>query len=273
MKVASTWRAVRLEESEITRTLRQRHTLWLHGVVLGLLVLGAMWLAAWGLRAWGVPSLALRYALTLGVGYLVYLGLLRVWASALLPGRDDGVGPDLDPTDLLDSDLGDIALPRWPRGESPAMRTGGGGDYGGGGAQASFDESRGLIEGAGETLGQLGSAAADSDEGAVVVVPVLVVFALAMVLLLCTGSLVMLYFGSEALLAVAVELAFSVVAGRTALRVSREGWLSAAVRLTWKPLLGSLVFAVAAGALIDVWLPGAETLPQALQMLRAARGH
>ena len=52
------------------------------------------------------------------------------------------------------------------------------------------------------------------------------------------GALAMLFFSWDVLLAVAVELAFSVAAVRVATRVEREGWLTAAVRLTWKPLFG-----------------------------------
>lgn len=61
----------------------------------------------------------------------------------------------------------------------------------------------------------------------------------------------MLYFGWEALLPLAVELAFSYVSARTAVRVVREGWLTAAVRLTWKPMLGALLCAVLLGAVMD----------------------
>ena len=79
------------------------------------------------------------------------------------------------------------------------------------------------------------------------------------------GWLLLLYFGSEALLAVAVELAFAYTAARTVVRVEREGWLLAAIRLSWKPLLGALVCAVALGALVDHFAPQADTLAQAVQ--------
>ena len=68
--------------------------------------------------------------------------------------------------------------------------------------------------------------------------------------------------------AVAVELAFSVAAVRVATRVEREGWLTAAVRLTWKPLLGALLCAVLLGATIDHFLPQVDSLPEAVRMLQ-----
>jgi hypothetical protein len=51
-------------------------------------------------------------------------------------------------------------------------------------------------------------------------------------------------------------------------RVTREGWTSAAVRLTWKPLAGAVLCAVMLGATIDYFIPTAQSLPQALKALR-----
>ena len=45
--------------------------------------------------------------------------------------------------------------------------------------------------------------------------------------------------------------------------------LTAAVRLTWKPLLGALVCAVLLGAAIDHFLPDVHSLPEAARALRA----
>ena len=50
--------------------------------------------------------------------------------------------------------------------------------------------------------------------------------------------------------------------------MEREGWLTAAVRLTWKPLLGALLCAVLLGATIDHFLPQVDSLPEAVRMLQ-----
>lgn len=97
----------------------------------------------------------------------------------------------------------------------------------------------------------------------------MVIFLVACAILFGAGSLLLLYFGWEVLLTVAVELAFSYVSARTAVRVVREGWLSAAVRLTWKPLLGALVCAVLLGAALDYFVPAAHSLPHAIQLMKA----
>ena len=111
----------------------------------------------------------------------------------------------------------------------------------------------------------------DRDEGAIVIIPVLAVFGAVLAALFGAGWLLLLYFGSEALLAAAVELAFAYTAARTVVRVEREGWLLAAIRLSWKPLLGALVCAVALGALIDHFVPQAQTLAEAVRLWRASR--
>lgn len=256
----SSFRSVRAPAGELVRQLRSRRSLWLHGWLMGLLTLLATWAVSALLMHWGVASLALRYALALGAGYLVYLGLLRLWAGVLLQPdeRRDAANPDIDPGWSGGGEC---------RSVDDLPVSGGGGDFGGGGASAAFEA---LADGT--TLGDAASGALDvaasADEGAVVVIPVLAVFGVVLAALLGAGSLLLLYFGSETLLAVALEVAFSWTAARTLVRVEREGWLAAALRLTWKPLLGALLAAVALGGLLDLLLPEAQSLPAAIAAWR-----
>ncbi len=275
-KSASTWRAVRMPHQDIERTLRQRHSLRLHGLCIGSVTLLLMWGSAHLQMRLGVESLTLRYLATLAVGYLGYLLMLRAWAAWLLRRRDGKVSG-------FDLNLPDID---WPGGGSsggvriPLPRTGGG-DFGGGGASGEFAE--GLASslsqaasrapsGGSSVLGDVASGAVDamagSDEGAVVVVPIVAIFLIGTAVLFGAGSLALLFFGWDALLAVAVELAFSVATARAAMGVEREGWLGAAVRLTWKPLLGAVLCAVVLGATIDHFLPQAHSLPEAVRIIR-----
>ena len=80
----SNFRSIRVEEDALVRRLRSRHTLWLHGGLMGLITLLVMWGVSTALRHGGVDSLAVRYALALGAGYLAYLLLLRIWAGMLV---------------------------------------------------------------------------------------------------------------------------------------------------------------------------------------------
>jgi hypothetical protein len=236
MKILSNWRSVRLWESVYERDLRRRHNLGVHGILIGIVTLLLMWGTAALVRQLGTHSLALRYVLTLGVGYVAYLLILRWWAQRLVDGRAD-MNFDLpDAGAGLDTDTGYAAL---ARADGTGL-----GDLPGG----SLD---------------LASAA----DGELVVVPVIAIFLVGIAVVLGAGWLVMLFFGTDVLLAVALELAFSYVAARATVRLARAGWLSAAVKLTWKPLLGAVICAVVLGAAIDVFLPAAATLPQAVRMM------
>ena len=268
MKNLSNWRSVRVLEGRIERDLRRRHSLRLHGLCIGLVTMGLMWGVSHLQMVMGMESLAWRYLITLGAGYLAYLLLIRVWAAQLV-GRDSRPSSADGPGDLPDF-FPDFAG-GGGGGHSPHFQSGGGGDFGGGGASGDFglgDAAGGLGDAASGALEAVGSA----DEGAVVVIPVLAIFLIGAAVFFGAGALMMMFFGWEVLLTVAVELAFSYVSARAAVRVAREGWVSAVIRLTWKPLMGAIVCAVALGAAIDHFIPSASSLPQAVKLIRAQGG-
>jgi hypothetical protein len=258
MRDLSNWRSVRLWQAYLERDLRQRHSQRMHGLCIGVLTLAIMWSAAHLQMRLGYNSLAVRYFVTLGTGYLAYLLVLWIWARALL-------------SDSKSSDAGLDA--------GGGTGDWGGGDFGGGGASGDFDGAGPMAtfgaSDAGSALGDVArgalEAVAGADESAVVVIPVVAIFLIGAAVLFGAGALLMLLFGWEVLLAVAVELAFSYVSARAAVRVVREGWLSAAVRLTWKPLPGAIACAVALGAAIDHFIPQATSLPQAIKLMRASQ--
>lgn len=241
MKVLSDWRSVRLWETQVERDLHRNYSLRTHGILIGTFTLLLMWgVSALQMHLLHVGSLAVRYLLTLGVGYLGYLLVLRWWARRLVEGR--GLDGNVD-ADLPDMDFGGGSQSHVSVGD-------------GGGGSGLSDVASGALEVAGA-----------ADEGAVIVVPVVAVFLVCVAVVLGAGSLVLLYFSWDALLAVAIEVAFSYVSARAAVRVAREGWLMAAVRLTWKPLLGAVVCAVALGALLDHFMPQVNSLPEAVRVL------
>lgn len=250
---ASNWRSVRMPAQDLAGQLQQRYSLRWHGFLIGAFTLALMWLAAHVQMRLGLERLSVRYLVTLLVGYLGYLLVLRVWAARLVRQREarDSEGGDWD-VDLPDLDFSS--------GGSPSVRLPSGGG-------SSTDA--GVGDALGDLAGGAFEAAAGSDEGAVVVVPVVAIFLIGAAVVLGAGSLAMLFFGWDVLLGVAVELAFSYATARAAMGVEREGWLGAAVRLTWKPLLGALVCAVALGASIDHFLPQVNSLPEAVRLIQA----
>ena len=252
------WTSVRLTARDVAHDLEQRHSLRWHGLCIGILTLLGMLLAAWLQKQAGVHLLSVRYAITLAVGYGIYLLVLRWWAARLLDDEEHG---SADAGDALDVavDVADLARsvprsggPRTP--EMPRMSD----------VADSAESSKGLGDLASGALDGLGGA----DEGAVVIIPVVAIFLIGAAILAGAGALAMLFFSWDVLLAVAVELAFSVAAARVATRVEREGWLTAAVRLTWKPLLGALLCTVLLGATIDHFLPQVDSLPEAVRVLQ-----
>ena len=197
-------------------------------------------------------ALAQRYLVTLGAGYALYLLVLRWWAQRLVEDRAD-VDPDAG--DVVD--VADLAGNFVPSYQAPLRA----------GARVAGESSSASSSGVGDAAGGVLDALSGADEGAVVVVPVLAIFLIGAAVVTGAGALALLYFGWDALLAVAVEVAFSYVAARAAVRVTREGWLTAAVRLTWKPLLGALLCAVLLGWSIDHFIPQANSLPGAVRAI------
>lgn len=243
-------------EGQVHEYLDQRYSLKMHGFALGFFTLSCMLFVSWALLRLGVTSLALRYFLALGLGYGVYLVVLRWWATHLVVRQDAaeqcdaleavvdaGLDVAVNVGEPILRNLTPVRLPNVP--PSPA--------------------ASGLGDAFSGTLDAVGSL----DEGAVVAVPVLGAFVIVVALLSSIGTFFLLFFGWEALLTVAVELAFSYVSSRAALRLVRQGWLTAALRLTYKPMLGATVCAVALGAAIDHWVPTAYTLLQAVQVITA----
>ena len=262
MNTFSDWQSVRMWETRVAADLRQRRMLWLHGLCIGLITLTVTWGASALQMYLGSELLSVRYLASLGVGYGAYLLTVRLWAAALLQSTDNGTS-DVSGLDLPDVHIGGGKL------DLPNILSGGGGDFGGGGASGDFSgDASGAVDRLGDLVGGAFEAAASSDEGAIVVVPVVTVFLIGCAIFLGAGVLTFMYFGWEVLLAVAVELAFSYATARTAVRVTREGWASAAVRLTRKPLLGAITCAVVLGASIDYYIPTAHSLPQALKILK-----
>lgn len=252
-------------------TLQKKHWLRLHGLCMGLLVLLVMWAVTAVLLKSGVTSMALRYAISLGVGYAVYLLVLRLWAAYLVRNaytrqRDES---SVDGLDVLNP-IPDL---HWGH-SSPDWEAGGGGDFGGGGASgdwAEVDVSTAASEASGSWTDVADVVDIGGDEAGIIIVPILAVFAALLLAFFGFGALLWLYFGVDVLLSVAVELAFSMMTARALVGVERAGWLASAVRLTWKPLLGALVCAVALGALADWWVPDATTLREVIAHIRGTR--
>lgn len=264
---SASWTQVQLgRDQHMRRRLQKRHWLRLHAAVTGGLSLAAMSLISLCLLHAGVHSMGLRYGLALACGYLLYLLLVRLWAGCMLRRDWDtgDAGSDV-PGSSGKSGSADTA-------DTAGLESGQGGSYGGGGAGGHWDDGAAVPDiapaSSGLELPDVDVSGLDAlDEGAVVLVPVLLVFAVLLVAVTGMGSLVWLVFGADLFLTVAVEVAFALLMTRTLYVVEREGWLLAALRISWTPVLGALVAAVALGLLADWLFPQADTLAQVLRSL------
>ncbi|KOC20062.1 hypothetical protein GL58_11205 [Comamonas testosteroni] len=264
---SASWTRVQLgRDQHMRRRLQKRHWLRLHAALTGGLSLAAMSLISLCLLHAGVHSMGLRYGLALACGYLLYLLLVRLWAGCMLRRDWDtgDAGADV-PGSSGKSGGADTA-------DTAGFESGQGGSYGGGGAGGHWGDGAAVPDiapaSSGLELPDVDVSGLDGlDEGAVVLVPVLLIFAVLLVAVTGMGSLVWLVFGADLFLTVAVEVAFALLMTRTLYVVEREGWLPAALRISWKPVLGALVAAVALGLLADWLFPQADTLAQVLRSL------
>jgi hypothetical protein len=221
--------------------LRKHRWLRLHVALIAAACLGCLMAVGALLRLLGVHSLGLRYALSLPLSYLAYLGLLRLWAAYLLDRSEPAsvsAGDGVDAVDLASAvDLGDVGV------------------------------------GLGRVAGAALEGAASADEGALVLVPLAAVVAVVVGLAVVLGAGMTWLFGVDILLAVAVEVALASVAGgiawRHAPQFGRDGWLMCALGHTWRGALLIWVAGVGIGAALDHWMPGVESLPQAIQHWRS----
>jgi hypothetical protein len=254
-------------ERSICADVHRRRWVRVHVLLIGLITFGILWGISHTLLLAGIYSIALRHGVAILGAYVIYLGLLWAWCRWLI-SRDEGS------LDVCDVSFDPLGVPnRTGSADALLFRSGGGGDFGGGGASGSFDTAHGLAVTTGESspVGEVASTVAEAigsvDEGAVVLVPVALAIGVAVALATALGFAVFGLFGVEVLMGVAVEIAFASAGGALALKAQREGWLGHAMRRTAAPMAIVMAITVLTGLAIGHWLPDAETLPQALGRL------
>lgn len=198
----------------------------------------------------GMSAPWLRYPLAAAAGYVAFLGGLRAWL-ALRQRRFDG-DADLSVLDLLGADA-DASSPVGAGG------FGGGGGFSGGGGSAAVDaaDAAAGAEAKSSMLAGGLEAAADADEGAVVIVP-LVLGAAAVVGVL--ASFAVLYNAPVLFAEVLLDSAIAAVAYGRLRRHSSAHWTAGVLRRTWKPMLAIGAVLVALGVAIPWLVPGADSI-------------
>jgi hypothetical protein len=236
-------------------------------LILALAALGTFFSSA-SLVAMGLGSMGVRYALAVVGGYSFFLLLVRLWIayqtrnwsfgrSSSEPARARSSSrSDVGNFDLPDlSAFGDLA------GSVQSGFAGGGGEFGGAGASASFDVDGSGDSGASGALEALGGA----DEGLPILLAIIAVL----------GGLIALGFVvySSPLLFAEVLLDVAVVGAvyRKNKRHERGHWAAGVLRRTYKPMLVLSVLAAVFGFAMQSLAPDQHTLGAVLEAREARK--
>lgn len=216
-----------------------------------LLTGGSGLLASFTLLQLGMGSMALRYPLALGAAYLVFLLLIWLWLRT--NARDYVDVPQ--PPDTLPHGL--------PPDSPPVFSSGMGGDFGGGGATASFDGAPVTASDSsvapGQATGEVVSSIADGDGLAI---PLLaVVFAVGLAL----ASFYVVYIAPVLLAEVLVDGACTYALFRYLQGHDPQHWLASTVRHTALPFAATALFLFGSGVAMSAYAPGAKSLGQVVQ--------
>jgi hypothetical protein len=259
-------RTVRLTRSlAIVRLKRQLERESYPRLQMGFIVSltgAAGWLWSFVLLHIGVGSMALRYPLALVGAYGCFLFLLWLW----LRTKAD------DYTDV--PDLGDAVdvLPSGPNVSLPTIHSGGGGDFAGGGASASFDGSGIETSTSPGVLSAVGDAAGSSLDADELAIPIIAIIAIVLAIGLALASLYVVYLAPTLFAELLFDGALSYTLYRRLRNADSSHWLGTALRKTVLPFLLTAVFLAIVGAALTAFAPGTHTLGQALHYNDTAVG-
>ena len=256
---------------------RLRSDLQTHGwprsqmTLLVALTGGSGLLASFLLLRAGMDSMALRYPLALLMAYGVFLLLLWLWLRTKADDWADLPDPGIHLSDLDLTPAGARHTPTWSSGQ--------GGDFGGGGASASFEaparahplmqsppvrahgsatDTSGPLDGLG-SVGDLG----DADEFAI---PLLLI---ALAAGLALSSLYVVYSAPTLLAELLLDGALSATLYRRLRGIERRHWVSTALRRTALPFALTALLLATVGWGLHAAAPGARSLGEAVHHFSA----
>jgi len=252
--------AKQIEQRLLATSFPRLHML----LILSLAAVGTFLCSA-SLVRMGLGSMGVRYALAVFGGYVSFLSFVRVWIAYQTrnwafgrrkPEEKPSQGQlsfdgNLEIPDLSAlGDLGNLA------GSAGNAFSGGGGEFGGAGASASFDVDLGSGDsGASDALGAVGSA----DEGLPIVIAVIALLGGLIALGFVVYSSPVLF--AEVLLDVAVLGAVY----KKNKRHQRSHWAAGVLGRTYKPMLVLTVFAAIFGFAVQSIAPKETTLGAVLR--------
>jgi hypothetical protein len=232
---------------------------------------GSGLLASFLLLQAGLDSMALRYPLALLGSYAVFLLLLWLWLRTQAADWPNIPDPGIE-----------LTLPTGPSGPSaPAWSSGGGGDFGGAGASASFDAParvNPLIQPSPMPAGRSVAGSADKDvvdgwgtigdaaDADVLTVPLLVI---ALAVGLAFSSVYVIYSAPTLFAELLLDGALSATLYHRLRGIERRHWMSTALRTTAVPFVLTALLLMAVGWGLQSAAPGARSLGDAFHHIGA----
>ena len=216
----------------------------------------------------GLTAMALRYPLALGVAYVAFLGLVRLWLRRFrLRSRGGDGGLDLE---VIDLPIGDLFSPD-PEPEPPYVRRGGGSSGGQEDGGASWgDDSTAFAPGDVASSSGGGSSGGgwglDLDDGALWLIPLALVGAIAFGVVAYVVMLAPTLF-AELLL----DIGLAAGLYRRLARMERRSWLTTAIRSTIVPACFAAALLAAAGAFMQSVAPDAVSIGGVVRHVRWER--
>lgn len=203
----------------------------------------------------GLEVMAVRYPLALMVAYLFFLFFIWLW---LRTKAEDYIDlPNWTPS---------ISWPKSPT-RLPEFKSGGGGDFAGGGATGSFDGTTTALQSASSSplveVGDSVEAITDTDELAAPLLAITLVIGTVIGMALACVYVVNLAPVLFAEVLVDGTLSYALV--RHLRGQEPEHWLSSTFRRTVLPFAGAAVFLVAMGAAMAAYAPNAKSIGEVLQ--------
>jgi hypothetical protein len=205
----------------------------------------------------GLDAMAVRYPLALSIAYLFFLFLIWLW---LRTNAEDY----LDVPDIADL----VPSPRLSAGV-PDFKSGGDGDFAGGGATGTFDgPATALNEATSSPLGAVGDSVGSVAEADELAIPLV---AIALAVGIALASLYVVYLAPILFAEVLVDGALSYALFRHLRGQDPQHWLSSTFRRTIVPFAATAVFLVAVGAGMAAYAPGAKSVGEVIEHTSARR--
>lgn len=280
--------------AEIRARLSRRGTPRAHMTFIVLTTGLAGFAASMALLYAGVTRMAIRYPLAVAIAYGVFLWLIWFWLQrfrlrATLDVSDEGGRDRANAWDVVEVPMG-LDLADAPDTKDPGGFGGGGGFSGGGGGSnwsggTPAPVSANLAAGPGSAArlsgmplrpvaASEGSGASatsldlvDVDEGALILIPVILVSAVAF-----SFALYVVYIAPVLFAELLLDVALAAGLYRRLQGVDRRHWLSSAVRQTAIPAIIVAVLLTGAGAVMQAVYPDATSIGRVWERVRGGDG-